>query len=383
MCGRESVIEEVLANCAAERHTVVSSEPGLGVSSLFEAGLQPALKRAGYIVVVFRNWQGAAFADDFLAAIAEAVREQADPGYLAQGEPLDEMLDYIQSHTRRRVALLLDQFEDYIRCQTNTHQSDLFDADIGRVIAQRVGSCVMGLQTHALQAFERMRQHVPNLLGYHVSLQPLTKEAAQEAVRREAVSRAMDAEPAAVEALVTSPVIARAGGVHPFFLKIATGRLLDAEYRTRSSLLRMITIDGFGGADRVVLESLDHVMQELGMTQQDLLFRWFNILVSPDNARLSVTEKGLMEYAGRKNRFAEGLLPALVERGVIRSVQVKETLRYEVAREGLTVILRDWWERREASIIARRRARFRVTSISVAVGAILVIYLVWVFFGMK
>jgi hypothetical protein len=383
LCGREEVIAEALANCQSDRHTVVSSEPGLGVTSLFEAGIAPALKRAGYIVVVHRYWQGGAFVAEFTDAIANAVREQADAQYLAQGEPLDEMLHYIRQRTGRRVAVLLDQFEDYVRCQTNTHQSDLFDADLGRVIAQREGCCVIGLHAHSIPPFERLQQHVPNLLGYHIRLQPLTPEVAEEAVRREAASRLIEEiEPAVMEALLTAPAIARQDGrVHPFFLKIATSRLLDAEYRTKSYKLRMSTVDAFDGVNRIVLESLDPIIQEFSVTHQDLLFRWFNILITVDNTRLSVTEKGLTEYAGRLNRFVLTLLPALVEKGVLRTLQTKDVLRYEVAHEGYAPILRDWWERREAKIIARRRAQFRVTSISVAVGAILVIYVVWIIFG--
>ena len=385
LCGRENEIAEAMANCQAERHVVVSAEPGMGISSLFDAGLAPALKRAGYIVVTHRDWQGATFATNFMEAIAEAVREQADPRFLAQGEPLDEMLHCIRSHTGRRVALLLDQFEDYIRCQANSHQSDLFDADLGRVVAHREACVVIGLHAHAIPAFERLNQHVPNLLGFHIQLQPLTVEAAEQAIRLEAASRSMEeVEPAALEALLAAPVLTRqVNRVHPFFLKIATNRLLEAEYRTKSHALRMSTINAFESVDRLVLESLDPIIQELSVTHQDLLFRWFNILVSTDNEPLSVTEKGLNKYAGRLNRFVVTLLPALLEKGILRTLRIKETLRYELGHEGYAPILRDWWERREGVIIARRRAVFRVTSISVAVGAILVIYIVWVIFGMK
>jgi len=384
LCGRESVVAEVVANCRAERHAVVSSQPGVGVSPLFAAGLVPALQRAGYIVVLYREWEGKSLGSDFLDAIAHAVRDQADPQFVAQGEPLDQVLSYIRERTGRTVALVLDQFEDYIRCQTNSHESDVFDADLGRVIAQRKGCCVMGLQAHALPGFERLTQHVPNLLGYHIRLQSLTAEAGAEMVRRVTGSRGMEAEPAAMAELLQATVVARPEGtVHPFFLRIALDRLCESEYRAKSNVLRLITIETFGGVDRVVLESLDYIIKELSGTQQDLLFRWFRILVSPDDARLSVTEKGLAEYAGRLNRFALSLLPTLVEKEILRIVHTKDTDRYEVAREGLTPILRDWWERREAILIARRRARFRVTSISVAVGAILLVYIVWLIIGMK
>ncbi len=175
-------------------------------------------------MVAHRDWQSAGFAADFTAAIAEAVREQADPQFLEKGEPLDEMLHYIQSHTRRRVVLLMDQFEDYIRSHSNSHQSDLFDADLGRVIAHREACCVIGLHSHAIPAFERLNQHVPNLLGFHIQLRPLTAQAAEQAIRREAATHLVEEiEPAVLEALLTAPVLTRqVNMVHPFFLKIAT-----------------------------------------------------------------------------------------------------------------------------------------------------------------
>jgi|GEM_PF-4367010 len=382
LCGREDVIAEVLSNCLAERHTVVSSEPGLGVTSLFAAGLVPALQRAGYVTVMYRAWQENSFNTDFLEAIAQAVRDQADPQFFAQGDPLADMLQFIRMRTGRRVAILLDQFEDYLRCQAGTHQSDLFDADLGRMIAEREGCAVIGIQAHAIPAFERLRQHVPNLLGYHIQLQPLTPEAGAEMAKLVATSRSMEIEPAAVAELLQEPVIARQEGtVHPFFLSIALVRLCEAEYRARSHRIRLATIQNFGGADRVVLESFDYILNELGTNQQDLLFRWFNNLISADNQRFAVTQKGLTEYAGKLARFALTLLPNLVEKEILRTVWTGNTMRYEVARDGLTIILRDWFERREAALIARRRARFRVMSISLAVGSIVLAYVVWLLWG--
>jgi hypothetical protein len=132
-----------------------------------------------------------------------------------------------------------------------------------------------------------------------------------------------------------------------------------------------------------VLESLDGAIAELSSTQVDLLFRWCNILISPEKHRLSVTEKGLNEYAGKWNKFAPRLLELLMGSGVLRTVETPEAIRYEISRDCFAPILRDWWERREAVIVARRRAVFRVTSISVAVSAIVLVYVVWILFGSK
>ena len=62
---------------------------------------------------------------------------------------------------------------------------------------------------------------------------------------------------------------------------------------------------------------------------------------------------------------------------ILRTIELGETVRYEIARDSLAPILRDWWKRREAMLIARRRARFRVRSVSLAVGSIAALYLIW------
>jgi len=259
--------------------------------------------------------------------------------------------------------------------------SDNFDAELAHAVATRKGVFVIGLQAHAIPAFERLGQHIPNLLGFHIVLPPLDIEAGREAVLSEARAMDLEVEPAALEALTTALAVAPEESVHPFFLKVATGILLEAEARLKSPSVRAATIEARGGVDRVVLESLDAGIAKLDSSQTELLFRWGNLLISPAKRRLSVTEKGLAGSAGKLKRLVPRLLKLLTESGVLRSVEIAEATRYELSRECFAPILRDWWERREASIVARRRALFRITSISVALAAVVFMYLVWVVFG--
>jgi hypothetical protein len=390
LCGRADVIREIVDNCRAERLTVLTSEPGLGVTSVLHAGALPALRRRGFIVAHFSDWQGRFFATSLKEAIANAVREDADPLFFAQDEPIEELLEHIRARTGKSVAILFDQFEDYVRCHSNTVLSDAFDAELAHAVATRKGVFVIGLQVHAVPAFERLGQHIPNLLGFQIELPPISLEAARNAVLSEARGYSLDVEPAALDALTTAPIVASGGGVsspdgekkvHPFYLKVATGILLEAEARLKSPVLRAATIEAREGVDRIVLEALDSRFAELDSTQVELLFRWCNILVSPETHRLSVTEKGLTEYAGKLNKFVPRLLEILTGSGILRTVETPEAVRYELSRECFAPILRDWWERREISIVARRRAAFRITSISVAVSAIVLMYVVWLIFG--
>jgi hypothetical protein len=390
LCGRTEAIREIVDNCRAERLTVLTSEPGLGVTSVLQAGVLPALRRRGFIVAYFSDWQGRFFATGLKEAIANAVREDADPLFFAQDEPLEELVEHIRARTGKSIVMLFDQFEDYVRCHSNTVLSDAFDAELAHAVATRKGVFVIGLQAHAVPAFERLGQHIPNLLGFHVVLPLLSLEAARDAVLSEARGYVIDVEPAALDELTTAPVVASGDGVssqdgekkvHPFYLKVATGILLEAEARLKSPVLRFATILARDGVDRIVLEALDAGIAELDSTQAELLFRWCNILISPETHRLSVTEKGLTEYAGKLNRFVPRLLQLLTGSGVLRTVETPEAIRYELSRECFAPILRDWWERREASIVARRRAVFRITSISLALSAIVLMYVVWLIFG--
>jgi hypothetical protein len=384
LCGRAQETGYIVVNCRQRRLTVVTSAPGMGVTSLLEAGVAPALRREGFIVVVFRDWQGQSFALHLRESIEASVREQAQPYASARGDSLAVILRQVRESSGKSVAVLFDQFEDYLRCHTKTLLAEDFDTELSHALTQRDAAFVVGMQAHALPAFERLKQNIPNLLGNHIQLQALTREAAMEAIEREARAHDLEVAPAAIEALVSAPIALRSTDrVHPFFLKVATAQLLDGAKRIKAPVVDMPMIEARGGVDRVVLESLDAGIADLNPTHLDLLFRWCNILISPDKRRIAVTEKGLTEYAGKLNRFVATLLPIMTGTHLMRPVEMPEAIRWEIAREGLTPILNDWWERREAALQARRRANFRVRSISIAVTSIVVMYLIYIIVSWK
>ena len=380
--GRSRDVERVLEDCVAERMTVVTAEPGTGLTSFLMAGLLPDLTRRGGIVFYWRDWQGRYFADTFREAIAAAVRDQADPDFFAEAESLKEMLARIRFRTGRGMVLLLDDFHEYLRCHRNSDLSDSFDAEISSVLAARDGCTVLGIHDESLADLERLRPHVPNLTSYRHPLHLLSTEEAKEMVRLRADAAGFEVEPGLYGPLLAGEPIAESAGFHPFYLSIAVDRLADAEKRLKSHLLRASTLALNKGAATLVLESFDGRIDELPSSQRELFFRWCNILIVEDKEtglkkRAAITEKALTEYAGKLNRFALSALPRLTGENLLRQVDVGSTLRYEIARECFVPIIQYWWERREAAIIARGRAIFRVTSISLAVGSILLVYVVY------
>lgn len=135
---------------------------------------------------------------------------------------------------------------------SNTVLSDAFDAELAHAVARRRAVFVIGLQAHAVPAFERLGQHIPNLFGFQIVLPLMSVEAARDAVLSEARAFSLEAEPAALDKLTTALAVAPGAGVssqngekrvHPFFLKVATGILIEAEARLKSPVLRAATIE--------------------------------------------------------------------------------------------------------------------------------------------
>jgi hypothetical protein len=383
LLGREHEIEKILYNCQVGRLTVVTSPPGMGGSSLIRAGVEPALRRAGYTTVVHSDWQGKSVAKQLRDAIVRAVHEQADGGFIATPESLLDLLTHAELKTGKTVAVLLDQFEDYVRCHTGTEVADDFDAELANAISTRSGRFVIGLQTPSVSAFERLSQYIPNLMGFAIQVPPISIDAAKQMVNGAAAQAELTIEPVAVDMLVASTVASVDAGVHPLFLKLGAERLFDAEFVLKSKVARASTLIANGGVDRLILEAVDPVVAQLGTTHTELFFRWIPLLMSKEGTRLAASEKALTEHAGKYHRFVKTLLPMLTKSGLMRSLATSAGVRYEFARESTSLVIKDWWSRSEASIIARQRAQFRVRSLSIAAGAIILAYLIYVFVGRK
>ena len=382
--GRAEEVKTVLAACAAGRVIVVSSAPCMGVTSFLEAGVTPALQREDCIVVAFRAWPGRYFAASLREKIADAVRLLSATDFSAGGDELGELLRRGSKRTGKRIALVLDQFDDYLRCHAGTDIAEAFDAELARAAALAgAAPLLFGLQNHALEAFGRLRQVIPNLLGSHIQLQPLRRDDVGQWVRREAERRRLELQSGVDLALLAGQTAASADGIHPFLFAVGLQRLMEAEIRMRSGAVRVSTIQEYGGPDKLILEALDLPLAELSSTHAGLFFRLCRILIAEDGRRQSATEQALTDYAGRLNRFVLTLLPVLIGKNILRSLEVRDGIRYEIARDGLVPIIRHWWDKREAVMVARRRATFRMRSLSMAVGTMILAYVAWLILTWK
>jgi len=382
-CGRDEEIARLTGGAIAGHFAVVTSKPGMGATTLLRAGLVPRLRAAGFITVYHNEWQGRGFATLLKEAVAEAVREQADDTFFAGSETLEQILCRALDTVRRPVALLLDQFEDYLRFHSKTDIAADFDAELARAINCRVGQFTIATQEHAIGSLQRLDHLVPDLLGHRLALEPLKVSAARELVVALAKEAGLPIDDSVADAFANARAASTVDGVNPSLLVGGARRLLDAAAACRPPAATVAIMEALGGADRFILESLDPEIGKLNSSHEEVFFRWYDLLVSADLHRLAVPEQALVQRAGRLDRFAKTLLPLLLENGILRVVQIGGESRYELSRESMTTVLQDWWSRHEAALVARRRAQFRVRSMSIAAGSIAALYVVWLWMNWK
>ena len=351
LCGRAAEVKTIVENCQAGRLTVIQSPAGFGASSLLRAGVEPALRRAGFITVVWSEWQGRTVSQRLRDAIVAAV-EQADKGYAAPREPLAGLLKNAEARTGRPIAVLLDQFEDYLLCHSGTDVSDDFDAELSHAISSRAARFVIALHPGAVPELERLSQFVPNLLGYAFTLAPLDEESAREMVRRSGIDSGI------MEEIVRMPIAAVEGGVNPSFVALAA--------RGRGA-----------SAERIVLTSLDSAMEQLRGAHRNLLLKWIPALVSSDRHRLAVSQKTLLERSGGSATAVAELLRILIKAGLLRSLTTSLGVRYQLPQGWMAPVIHDWWTRTTARRAERRQTMFRAVSVLVGVIALVAAFLIY------
>ena len=354
LSGREAEVGAVLEYLDAGRLTILLSPPGFGASSLLRAGVQPALLRAGTIVVVASDWDGRTFAEGFRETVANSVHDQTGLLFATKDrEPLIELLERARATTGKPIVILLDQFEEYLRCHAGTDISDAFDAELSHAISSRAAQFVIAMHPSAAGEFERLSQSIPNLMGYTMTLGPLSREGAIELLRRRGIVSAAAGE------IDAATVAAIEGGVNPSLIAIAAQS------------------DGNESADRMILTSLDPALEELRASERRLLLQWIPVLVTEDGHRIAVSLKGLTERSSAGGGAVDSALAALIRAGLLRHVTTRFGVRYLLTRDFMAPILRDWGERTQRPRALRRQTFFRAISVLVGVIALFAAYLVY------
>ncbi|MGH9901865.1 MAG: hypothetical protein ACRD68_08655, partial [Pyrinomonadaceae bacterium] len=374
--GREKETRLIAANLFASPLTLLYGPSGVGKSSVLRAGVAHHLRRRGdLLVVVFNAWHGRPLED-----IKTAVAKVAPPAgrkklKVTRDSPLAEYLGAHAAQLGRRLMIILDQFEEYFLYHS---QDDAFAVEFQHAVmrADSPVSFLVSLREDALARLDRFKGRIPILFDNYLRIDHLDRAAGRAAVEKPvekynrrpgAKGRPVSVEPALVEAVLDQVATgqvniggagqgvvkdgATAARIETPYLQLVLTRLWEEEKRKGSRRLRLKTLDGLGGAEKIVRTHLDTAMDALSTDKQTVAAAVFHYLVTPSGTKISHTVSDLAEYAKVPQKQLATVLEALlggevrILRGVAPPPDQPDAPRYEIFHDVLAAAILDWRSR--------------------------------------
>jgi Novel STAND NTPase 1/SIR2-like domain len=381
--GREKETRLIIADLFAAPLTVLYGASGVGKSSVLRAGVLRALRgRDEFCAVLFNAWQSPPLGPlkrSVLDAVAQVLGQEsmADREIKAWAEtlspatPLDEFLKEVGRKAKRRLVIILDQFEEY---SLYYPQGELFADQFAA--AARVKdlslSFIVSLREEAVARLDRFEGKIPTVLDNFRRIDHLGMAQARDAVI-EPLSKYRtlhsDAEgPSEIESQLVDAVLrqVRSGQVHlgdsgrgvvdtpeegrieAPYLQLVMTRLWNEEVRESSRLLQYRTLLRLGGAENIVRSHLDAVMGTFSPAECNAAARIFELLVTPSGTKIAHSAEDLADMAGVDSVATRDMLRRL-EQGqdrILRSVAPAPdhpgVYRYEIFHDRLAPAVLSW-----------------------------------------
>jgi WD40 repeat protein len=356
--GRERERAVLVANLLAARLTVLYGESGVGKSSLLGAGVMRELRalEPGAVVALHDTWSGSI--DDALTEVRDV-----DDAYL-----------------------ILDQFEEYFLYHADDGKPGALLHDLPELLEGSRVNVLVSLREDSLARLDAFKARIPGVFGNQVRLEHLDRDAARSAILgpiarwNELTGESVEIEPRLVEAVLDDVSVGR--DVEAPYLQLVLERIWQTERDEGSSVLRLATLLGLGGAATIVRDHLQGALEQLDADEQDVAASMFEHLVTPSGTKIAHRAPDLAEYANVPESALRNVLATLTRDRIVHSVDGSD--RYEIFHDVLAEPIRAWRQQRRLErerLAARRRQRrlYVVSAASLVALAVVAGLAVWAF----
>jgi len=384
--GRARDVRLIVASLFASPLTLLYGPSGVGKSSVLQAGVLPQLaERPNVVAVAVRDW-----AEDPVRTIGEAVAKAAGTEF--HGD-LGDALEACSGDERRRVMLVLDQFEHAL-AERAVDEALVESLSAALLRPGLRVSALIAIREDSLAELDRFDGRLPGLFDTVLRLEYLDRASGADAIRRpleaweQATGEHAEVEDALVEAVLDAVPAGRdAQGVETAQLQLVMARVWEAERAAGSSTLQLETYERLGGADGIVRSHVRDALDAMAGADRELAALALDRLVTPSGARVAHLTEDLAGYAGSDAATLRPVLERLSTARVLRPVAAagQAGARFEVYHELLADAVLAWLtdheaDRRAAAASARLRRRLlsvtAVAAFAVVVAALLVVALV-------
>ena len=350
--GRQEDTQLIVANLFSARVTVLFGPSGVGKSSILRAGAIRDLRqrqhkaaqrgeRPDLLIVYFRTWQGRAMEELRRTILEEAAELAGKPVSAPEGGTLADLLQHVARTLEVDIMLLLDQFEEYFRYETQFGAPESFAAQFGEAVGRNglPVSFLLSLREDSLAELDRFKTLAPNLFTNWFRLDRLGLEAAEQAIRGpvEEYNKLPDSERVyggtitldeglaeeVLKQVRTGAVVIGDGGrgtarkehasIETPYLQLVLTQLWEEELTKGSKTLRVETLQRLGGAAEIVRRHVDTVLGSLTVQEREMCARMFDYLVTESGAKIAYRAKDLAEKGSVDEASMRTLLGKLAE----------------------------------------------------------------------
>jgi WD40 repeat protein len=408
--GRETDRAVITSNMVAARLTVLYGPSGCGKSSLLDAGVANQVNRIAtprqiaehgspeFVVISFHEWRDRP-RDNLLRHVRNQLEFVLDRPLEPPSEELS-LADALAIWTRCvRGALLivLDQFEEYFLY----HKRQVVEGKFAYELAEAINrgglraNFLISIREDALAQLDAFEGHVPSLLSNMLRLERLDHDRGRETIvgpidrfndLHAKVEPLVSIEPELIESVLEAVVAGAikletagrgrvgdneaadegARAIETAYLQLVMKRLWEVEIVVGGGrALRLETFRALGGAQQIVGNHLDTLMNEFDADQRALAAKLFHHLVTPTGTKIALTLNDLVEYTALAPDSVEGVLSRLgsgkarVLREIKGPLDAPEQSRYEIYHDVLASVILDWrrlYSAEQAKLEEARRA---------------------------
>ncbi len=321
--GRAAKTTETLQSLHATTATVVYGEGGVGLTSLLEAGVRPALEADNSLVVRIAEYS------DLASEFRKGLEVDGHPMVLrVPGDaPLSELLRAVNPARYPTLVLALDQFEQACLLPEAAQQAlqAVLDDSL-QVLGVRLKLLIL-IHADSLPGLARFQQTLLKRSGPWIELPPLQKE--------EAVSAIVDPLDVLGWPVTLNPALAREqivpdltdlysstdgdgahGWIDPGQLQIACTWLYQKARERRPPLIdEALYVKEAGGADGILVRYMEEELQTRFAGQSELARQILMALAAPDMDRWVSPEQVVARAVlpSKQLAAAEAITPLLTQ----------------------------------------------------------------------
>ena len=347
--GRAEILEELL-NHLSSRNTVFLD--GVGKTSLIQAGLIPALLGKGHLPILVSVSK---------EALGTSIKKQLLPNIeemdFLHSMSLTKFLRCVSDLQPGQLFVLVDQFEDF-SAQPEQAGPDFMDewrlCFSGNAPKVHWLFCIPAGATYLLNMFKDRLAINPN----RVTLQPLEREEARQAMLGQAGLREIEIDPPLVDTILDELTPKGKAIIDPGQLQLVCYMLAGAN----APLVKHWTMRYYIDQKRVggILGSyLSQMIGELDPAQREPAWKLLSVLIDP--SQTITTQMELIQEMNRLEVNAETTVAVL--RSLEESHLVVYTTAYQLTSASLRPGIQEWRDKRAALAQAKEEVWRQVRTI--------------------